>query len=155
MIKVSSFLLFGLVLLLAFAGACSPAASTTTGTTSPATTPPTSNTSTPATSTSVTTTTTTGQHVVITLAAQNMAFDTKTIVVSAGGTVTVNFDNKDNAPHNLAVYTDSSAKTTLFKGQVVTRTSIVYTFTAPATPGTYFFRCDVHPASMTGSFIVE
>jgi len=29
-----------------------------------------------------------------------------------------------------------------------------YTFTAPSTPGTYFFRCDVHPETMTGQFIV-
>lgn len=30
-----------------------------------------------------------------------------------------------------------------------------YTFTAPSTPGTYFFRCDVHPTVMTGQFIVQ
>ena len=84
-----------------------------------------------------------------------MAFDTSTIVVSAGGLVTVNFDNKDSVPHNFAVYTDSGAQTAIFQGQKITATIITYTFTAPATPGTYFFRCDVHPSKMTGSFIVQ
>ena len=30
---------------------------------------------------------------------------------------------------------------------------ITYVFTAPAIPGTYYFRCDLHP-SMQGQFIV-
>jgi plastocyanin len=84
-----------------------------------------------------------------------MAFNMSTVVVSAGGIVTINFDNKDSVPHNFAAYTDSGAQTVIFKGQVVTGTTITYTFTAPTTPGTYFFRCDVHPFSMTGSFIVQ
>jgi plastocyanin len=33
--------------------------------------------------------------------------------------------------------------------------TVTYTFDAPTTPGTYFFRCDVHPTTMTGSFIVQ
>jgi plastocyanin len=44
----------------------------------------------------------------------------------------------------------------IFVGQIITGPSatIDYKFTAPITPGTYFFRCDVHP-SMNGSFIVQ
>jgi plastocyanin len=33
-------------------------------------------------------------------------------------------------------------------------TTTTYTFTAPSTPGSYFFRCDVHPTQMTGTFVV-
>jgi plastocyanin len=84
-----------------------------------------------------------------------MAFDMSTITVPAGSIITMNFNNKDSVPHNFALYTDSGAQTMIFQGQVVTGKTIVYNFTAPTTPGTYFFRCDVHPAIMTGSFIVQ
>jgi plastocyanin len=98
-----------------------------------------------------------GTAVTINLVAQNMAFDKNSISVSAGANVTINFNNKDTIPHNFALYTNSSATLpAIFVGQTVTGpTTVTYTFKAPATPGTYFFRCDVHPTSMTGSFIVQ
>jgi cytochrome c oxidase subunit II len=94
---------------------------------------------------------------VIDLTAQNLAFDLNTITVTAGAQVTINFDNKDGGvPHNFAVYTDSSATTVIFRGQLITGPATVkYTFDAPATPGNYFFRCDVHPTMMTGTFVVK
>jgi plastocyanin len=93
----------------------------------------------------------------IELTAQNLAFDQSTITVKAGQTVTINFHNKDGAiPHNFAVYTDSSALTVIFKGEIIIGVSdTTYTFTAPSTPGTYFFRCDVHPNLMIGTFVVQ
>jgi len=112
------------------------------------------------TTTSINTTTSTasgGTAVTIVLTAQNMAFDKNSITVPAGANVTINFNNKDTIPHNFALYTNSSAATpAIFQGQTVTGpTTVTYTFTAPAAPGTYFFRCDVHPTTMTGSFIVQ
>ena len=99
----------------------------------------------------------TGQPVTVALAAQNMQFDTDIIVAPAGATVTVAFDNRDaGVQHNLAVYTDASASTPIFIGQVITGPkTATYTFNAPSTPGTYFFRCDPHPTQMTGSFVVQ
>ncbi|MCM2465009.1 hypothetical protein DIC75_01535 [Methanoculleus sp. CWC-02] len=96
------------------------------------------------------------ERVTVAIAAENFAFSMKTITVPAGAGVTVNFDNRDDGtPHNVAVYTDSSAATAIFVGEIVTGPDqATYTFTAPETPGTYFFRCDVHP-SMNGDFIVE
>ena len=93
----------------------------------------------------------------IDLVAQNIAFDKSTITVPAGAQVTVNFDNKDSGiPHNLAVYTNSSATTSIFVGSIITGPkTITYAFEAPTTPGTYFFRCDVHPTLMTGNFVVQ
>jgi len=99
--------------------------------------------------------TTTPTGVTIDLVAQNMAFNKSTITVPAGASVTMNFDNKDSVPHNFALYTNSSAATMIFRGQTITNDTIVYTFTALSTPGTYFFRCDVHPTTMTGTFVVE
>ncbi len=80
-----------------------------------------------------------------------------TITVPAGAKVTVNFDNKDSGiPHNFAVYTNSGAGTSIFVGQIITGpATMTYTFDAPTTPGNYFFRCDVHPTQMTGTFVVQ
>ncbi len=101
-------------------------------------------------------TATTGGTGQVTLTAKNIAFDKSTITAPAGSTVTVTFVNSDaGVPHNVAFYTDSSAGTPIYVGQIVTGPATpTYTFTAPSTPGTYFFRCDVHPETMTGSFVV-
>lgn len=98
-----------------------------------------------------------GQTRDIYLKAQNIAFNLSTITVPASATVIVHFTNDDSyIPHNFAVYTNSAATTVIFQGQQITGVaSITYTFTAPSTPGTYFFRCDVHPSMMTGNFIVQ
>lgn len=144
------------LMILAILSACSftsvptPAA-TPTPNTSPST--PTSPPTQPA--ASPTQTTTTGQSINMNLTAQNMAFDQSVITVPAGASVTMLFINKDSAPHNFALYTDSSASKVIFKGDVISSSTITYKFDAPSTPGTYFFRCDVHPTTMTGSFIVK
>jgi glucose/arabinose dehydrogenase/plastocyanin len=92
----------------------------------------------------------------ITLTARNFAFDTDRITVPAGSTVVMTFANNDaGIPHNFALYTDKTAKTKIFAGDLVTGIkTVTYTFTAPSAPGDYFFRCDVHPELMTGTFIV-
>jgi plastocyanin len=94
--------------------------------------------------------------VTVDLVAKNIAFDKKTISVPSGAKITVNFDNQDTGiPHNFAVYQDQSATKAIFKGDVITGPKkTTYTFTAPSKPGTYFFRCDIHPTQMTGQLIV-
>lgn len=86
--------------------------------------------------------------------AKNFAFDVPTITVPAGSRVIVEFENEDQAAHNVAFYTSPSLSGTIYKGEIITGPrTITYTFTAPGTPGTYYFRCDVHP-TMDGQFIV-
>jgi plastocyanin len=96
-----------------------------------------------------------GNNIAVTAA--NMAFNTSTITVSAGAHVTITFHNNDSGiTHNMAFYTSSAATTVIYQGAKTTGVSTVtYTFDAPTTPGTYFFRCDVHPTTMTGQFIVK
>lgn len=98
-----------------------------------------------------------GQTVNVYLEAVNIHFNLSTITVPAGATVKVHFENNDaGIPHNFAVYTNSAATTALFTGQTITGvSSTTYTFTAPSTPGTYYFRCDVHPSQMNGNFVVH
>ncbi len=140
-----------IVAMAAWGCSSSPSTATTTppkSTTVATTAPPT---------TTAPTTTTSSSAVTIDLVAQNLAFNMSTITVSAGAKVTVNFNNMDaGVPHNFAVYTNSSAATSIFKGSMTTGPAkTTYTFTAPTTPGTYFFRCDVHPTVMTGTFVVQ
>jgi plastocyanin len=85
--------------------------------------------------------------------AQNFAFDKTCYAVRAGQPFTIDFDNKDTAPHNFAIYTDSTASKALLKPPTVSASSTVYHGTA-LHPGTYYFQCDVH-TSMHGTFIVK
>lgn len=95
-------------------------------------------------------------NVTIDVVANGMAFNTSTITVPAGANVTINFNNMEGIPHNVAVYENQDAKKAIFVGDVINGPkTISYNFVAPATPGTYFFRCDVHPRSMVGDFIVK
>ena len=95
-------------------------------------------------------------NVTVGLTAKDFAFNTSSITVPAGSHVTVNFDNQDsNVRHNLAVYDSAAMKETIFKGELISGPKmIVYTFDAPATPGTYHFQCDPHASMMKGQFIV-
>jgi plastocyanin len=96
-----------------------------------------------------------GQAVIVDISALNYRFDKSNITVPAGANVTMVFDNKDAVPHNVAIYTTPAATEVIFKGEIITGPkTITYNFTAPATPGDYFFRCDVHPTVMTGTFTV-
>ena len=89
------------------------------------------------------------------LEASGIAFDTAEIPVRSGGKVEVQFQNQDaGVPHNFSVYTDDSATQPIFQGPIVTGPgAATYSFDPPP-PGEYFFRCDVHPVQMTGTFIV-
>jgi plastocyanin len=125
--------------------------------------PGTTNTPPPASSTTTKTTTTNAPaptRVTIDLTAQNIAFNLKNITVSAGASVTVNFNNMDaGVPHNFSVYQNLAGGQTkaIFVGQTITGpATTVYKFTAPADKtATYFFECDVHPTQMNGGFIVQ
>jgi len=79
------------------------------------------------------------------------------MTVSAGAHVTITFHNNDSSiRHNIAFYTSAAATTVIYKGKKILGVSnVTYTFDAPTTPGTYFFRCDMHPTTMTGDFIVN
>lgn len=83
----------------------------------------------------------------------DMAFDTDTITLTAGEPTTLFYRNLDGAPHNIAIYTDDSASEELFVGETITDDAVTYEIPA-LEPGTYFFRCDVHP-DMTGTVVVE
>lgn len=57
--------------------------------------------------------------------------------------------------HNVAVYQTEDADESIFVGELFQGDqTMTYQFDTPA-PGSYFFRCDVHPTQMTGTFTVR
>jgi plastocyanin len=88
-----------------------------------------------------------------TIVAKDMKFQTSSVDVKAGSNVTLHFDNQDSAPHNVAIFADSSASTPLSVGQIVTSGTADQVVPA-LKPGTYFFRCDVHH-DMTGTITAK
>lgn len=90
------------------------------------------------------------------LVAKDNKFQQKILVAKAGADIKVSLSNQDGGTlHNFALYTDKSAKENLFRGDAFEGKKVVdENFKAPAA-GIYFFRCDVHPDSMTGTFIAK
>ena len=85
--------------------------------------------------------------------ANAMQFETKNVTAPAGTAFAMTFENKESAPHNVSIYTDSSARNRLFEGEIFSSGSRVYQVPALAA-GSYFFRCDVHQ-EMTGTIVVQ
>jgi plastocyanin len=91
------------------------------------------------------------------ITASNLAFDKTTLNAPAGQPVQLTMHNRDaGIPHNVAIYTNRSVSQSIFKGDLHTGPGDkVYSIPANSNPGTYFFRCDVHPDTMTGNFVVQ
>ncbi len=78
--------------------------------------------------------------------ADNIAFDRTELHLPANEDVVLEFRNDEPVPHNVSIY-DNPEHTglALFQGAVIVGGSVEYRFKSPA-PGTYYFRCDIHPA---------
>lgn len=84
--------------------------------------------------------------------AETTGFDRDRIGLPAGQPVTIRFENRDpGILHNVSIYQDETAEVAIFQGEIITGVADAdYSLTAPE-PGLYFFRCDVHPETMTGT----
>ncbi len=88
-------------------------------------------------------------------------FDTTDVTVPAGQTVTLTADNQDpGIIHNWAVYESREVAESEGPSAAIALTGICVDCTEtitfePPPPGDYFFRCDVHPIQMVGTFVVE
>ncbi|MGH2546572.1 MAG: cupredoxin domain-containing protein [Actinomycetota bacterium] len=90
------------------------------------------------------------------VSAQNIQFDTDCLAAPAGEPFTIEFDNQDSTPpHNFAIYTDQSAAEAIFQGEIFPGPAAeTYDLDPIEEEGNLFFRCDVHPDTMTGTFVV-
>ncbi|MDQ3979525.1 MAG: cupredoxin domain-containing protein [Actinomycetota bacterium] len=90
----------------------------------------------------------------VTIEARNVAFDLQEFDLHAEQPAVIEFKNEEAQPHNVAIYTTEEFATPVWQGDVITGPeTIEYRFMAPRA-GTYFFRCDIHPA-MKGKVHVE
>ncbi len=88
----------------------------------------------------------------VVVTAKDLKFGQTELNVPADEAFDLFFDNMENVPHNVAIYTDESASTKIFVGDIFNGPA-QKTQTVPAVAaGTYFFRCDVHP-DMKGSIV--
>jgi plastocyanin len=104
-----------------------------------------------------------GANVTVDIMANEFRFNRSFIVVPPCANVTIHFTNNDGGmPHTVSVYYTSQAKSffanssnVIFDAPELVGPGVTdYHFTAPCTPGTYWFQCDVHPDVMNGQFIV-
>ena len=90
----------------------------------------------------------------LTIAAQNTKFDKDCLAAPADRPFTVNFDNKDQTVHNLMILESHSSSEALFDAGTIPNG--IRTLNVPALKaGTFAFHCKIHPAAMSGTFIVK
>jgi plastocyanin len=90
----------------------------------------------------------------LTIQAKGTAFNRMTLTVIAGQHTTITFKNLDPVYHNVAVYSNDG--TPYWNGEPIKGSKkITYNHVFDMAPGTYTFRCDFHPTSMVGTFIVQ
>ena len=87
----------------------------------------------------------------VSVVAKDIAFQTTDVTVKAGAPVTIDFDNQDGAPHNIAI-SDANGQS-VFKGEIVSSKQVTYTVPA-LTAGTDSFICEVHP-NMKGTITAK
>jgi plastocyanin len=93
-----------------------------------------------------------GDAIVIT--AKDLKFGQTNVTVPADEAFDLVLDNQESAPHNVAIYNDSSMSTKISIGEIFSGPA-QKTQTVPAmAAGSYFFRCDVHP-DMQGTIVAE
>lgn len=77
--------------------------------------------------------------------ANDIAFDTRSLDVPANAAFILVFENQENVGHNVSIYSDAGFQTRLFEGAVFNGPATRWYPVPALAPGTYHFRCDVHP----------
>jgi plastocyanin len=99
------------------------------------------------------------QH--LTLAAPKGAvadgFSTDALSAEPGKPIDLEFDNSDaGIGHNVVIFDGPDDKApTIFEGDVVTGPTKAEYHVKALTDGSYFFHCEIHPTTMTGTLTVE
>jgi plastocyanin len=90
----------------------------------------------------------------VALCSDNLVFDATIIEAPVGDEFTITYTNAESQPHNVAVYTEEGGEE-IVKGEIITGPDVTTQVVVPALdPGTYYFRCDIHP-EMEGTVVVE
>ncbi len=86
----------------------------------------------------------------VAITAQGTAFTTQHVTAPASAPLTLWFYNKDNELHNVHIWDASGAS--VFAGEPFTGPDARTALVPALTPGTYEFKCDIHPG-MTGQLV--
>lgn len=85
-----------------------------------------------------------------------LAFDRTQLTLEAGKPGVIKFENREAQPHNIAIFGGADATApNVFTGEIITGPRQIEYKVPPLEAGSYFFRCDVHPAQMIGTIIAE
>jgi plastocyanin len=93
---------------------------------------------------------------VIALSADQLRFNAPCIAAPAGLAFVVRFTNNESEPHNVAIYTDRSKKTSVTVGDTITGPDKTVDYPVDAlAAGDYYLECTIHPAAMNGALYVR
>lgn len=88
------------------------------------------------------------------ISAQDSRFDKDCLAAPARTPFTIVFDNRDPLPHNIVIHRHGAEREPLYRADLFTGPKTA-TFSVGRLPaGTYHFHCEVHPTTMTGTFVV-
>ena len=95
------------------------------------------------------------------LVAEDSTWEQTELTLPEVGEVAVVLVNKDDGiPHNMSIYPlrgrQPDLDNVVFEGPRVDGVAQqIYTFPAPEEPGAYYYQCDFHPTTMTGTVTFE
>ena len=91
----------------------------------------------------------------LSITAQETRFDKDCLAAPASQPFTITYDNKDSVAHNIAVLESHTATDVLFRLEIFRGPKTETLRVGALRPGTYAFHCEVHPAQMSGTFVVK
>ena len=87
----------------------------------------------------------TAGHDAVRITADRLAFDPQAVTAPAGKPFQIEFENREAAPHHVAIYADSGFATSVFREPVFSGPKTVVYVVPALSAATYYFRCDIHP----------
>ncbi len=91
----------------------------------------------------------------VSISAGGTKFDKDCLAAPASQPFTITYENKDDIAHNIAVLESHTATDVLFRLEVFRGPKTETLRVAALKPGIYAFHCEVHPALMSGTFVVK
>lgn len=88
------------------------------------------------------------------ITAEGTAFNVGCLAAPAGQAFTIAMENKDSVAHSLAILASHEGEDVLLRGDIFQGPKSTTYEVSALSPGTYAFHCEVHPATMKGTFVV-